>query len=121
MHQSPTTHHAAPGPRCRDAAWRAAHKGSHPTVSGGGGFTRMSMQSPPSTRSFTGIARSCPSLVQRVWSLHFDPEDRRNAIKQRGDRFSIVLPVAPKEYGQNGERVEARSHFVIRNGGHRAL
>ena len=79
------------------------------------------MQSPPSTRSFTGIARSRPPLVQHVWPLHFDPEDRRNAIKQRGGRFSIVLRVASKEYGQNGERVEARSNFVIRNGGHWAL
>ena len=79
------------------------------------------MQSPPSTRSFTGIARSRSPLVQRVWPLDFDPEDRRDAIKQRGDRFSIVLPVAPKEYGQNGEGVEARSNFVIRNGGHWAL
>ena len=85
------------------------------TVSGG--FTKMSMQSPPST----GIARLRPSLVQRVWPLHFGPEDRRNAIKQRGDRFSIVLPVASKEYSQNGEGVEARSNFVVRNGGHRAL
>ena len=79
------------------------------------------MQSPPSTRSFTGIARSRSSLVQRVWPLEFDPEDRRDAIKQRGDRFSIVLPVAPKEYGQNGERVEARTNFIIRNGRHWAL
>jgi hypothetical protein len=43
--------------------------------------------------------------MQGIQSIDVGAQQRRDVIEQRRYRFAVVSSVAPKEHGQDGERV----------------